>query len=102
MNAKLYIQTLVDNLLPLAELLIGQQWVFQQDNAQILKPQHIKILDWPSCIPDLNPVENLWGSTIHKVYEIKRQYSSRNELQVLIKNDWYEIQLEIMEKVSIF
>ncbi|GBO13903.1 hypothetical protein AVEN_136769-1 [Araneus ventricosus] len=70
-----YTKTLEDNLLPIAELLDGSQWEFQQDNALIdtanstqvwFNSQNIKVLNWTTCSPDLNTIENLWASCVAK------------------------------------
>ncbi len=79
-------------LKPARALIMGRGWVFQHDNdpkhmakatKEWLKKKHIKVLEWPSQSPDLNPIENLWRKL--KVRVAKRQPRNLNDLERICK-----------------
>ena len=69
MRAENYVDTLKQHLkTSVRKLNLGRKWVFQMDNdpkhtskvlAKWLKDNKVKVLEWPSQSPYLNPIENL-------------------------------------------
>lgn len=105
MNSEKYKNLLKDQLAIYGELLCGENYTFQHDNASIhtshvtkkwLSEQSINVLPWPSRSPDLNPIENLWGILAREVYRNGRQFTCVEDLKNAIKCAWEELSCDIL------
>lgn len=103
MNSEEYQDILKKHILNKGGNLAGPGWIFQQDNASIhsskstkqwFVTKKIRVLGWPAKSPDLNIIENLWGTLSRKVYAEGRQYQTVEELKSAIVKHWGEITKE--------
>ena len=77
------------------KLKLGHKWVFQMDNdpnhtskvvAKWLKDNKVKLLEWPSQSPHLNPIENVWAE-LKKCVRARRP-TNLTQLHQLYQEEW--------------
>lgn len=93
-------------MLPHAKDKMARGWIFQQDNdpkhtsgvvKDNFKTKKVRLLDWPSRSPDLNPIEHLWE-------HIGRQFRdfhppNKADLFKKIEEIWSEVPLDVLIKL---
>ena len=109
MNSTDFKKLLKKALFPFIKKIPATDFVFQQDNApihasratqQYLKKCKVKVMNWPSCSPDANPIENLWGNLARSVYKHgKRTFRNKNELKKVIIEEWEKIKPDYLTKL---
>lgn len=93
MNANMYCDILKQSMIPSLRRL-SRRAVFQhndpkhtsQTTTALLKKLGVKVMDWPSMSPDLNPIEHLWGILKRKVEECK--VSNIHQLRDVVMEEW--------------
>lgn len=109
MNSAEYQQVLQNNLIPFMHQFRQKNYVFQHDNASVhasksttewLLKKNIQTLCWPACSPDCNPIENLWGILVRRVYANNKKYNSVSDLKNSIVMEWNAIDDQILNNLS--
>ena len=53
---------------------------------EFYKENNIKIIDWTSNSPDLNPIENIWAKIKNKL--CRQEFDNINKLRKRVKKEW--------------
>ena len=115
MEQNKYHQILVHHAMPSGQRIFGADghaWWFMQDNdpkqtsnkvkshlasKQNDNKSNMKVMEWPSQSPDLNPLELLWEECDRQVK--KRKPTNLHDLEDAVKDVWTNMAPEKMEKL---
>ena len=110
LDAKLYCRILKEDFLGTLGWynLSSDNIVFQQDNdpkhtSKLAKSwfadNNIKVLDWPSQSPDLNPIEHLWDEVDRRLRKLPNHPTNRGDLWEKITDVWNSVDLDVCTKL---
>lgn len=108
LNSQRYQDILRTRLLPPYQVLAQQGYVFQRDNApchvsrstRAWEGRHgIRSIEWPSCSPDLNPIENIWGILVRRIYADNKQFRTKEELRDAIEQAWADLDQQTIDNL---
>ncbi len=94
MDSNMYCDILKQKMMPSLQKLCRTA-VFQHNNdpkhtakmtTALLMKLKVKVMEWPSMSPDLNPIEHMWGILKRKVE--KHHVSNIQQLRDVIMEEW--------------
>ncbi len=87
MNANMYCDILKQSMIPSLLRLGAGQYSNMITTTALLKKLRVKVMDWLSISPDLNPIEHLWGILKQKVWK-ERKFSNIHQLRDVVMEEW--------------
>ena len=108
MNSNDFVSVLNTHLLPFLRFR-RKKYIFQLDNASIytssstsqcFSANHIEVVKWPACLPDLNPMENLYGIRVREIYANNKQFHSTYPLKAAILNVWSKTEAKTTRNIA--
>ena len=96
----MYCEILQQDMIPSLQKL-GHRAVFQHEKdpkyTSKTTTEEVKVMDWPSMSPDLNPKEHLWGILKRKM-EV-RKVSNVRQLRDVVMEEWKSIPVATCESL---
>ena len=87
---------------------VGENFILMQDNArphvaqcvsQFLDTVGTEVMVWPSCSPDLNPIEHLWDILGKRTKARNVLPETLQELQRALLHEWGEIDQQVIRNL---
>lgn len=67
-----------------------------------MKNRNLKVLRWVACLPDLNPIDNLWEIIVRGVFHGSRQFETIAAVKDRIQEIWDGIDVDMLKNLSCF
>jgi hypothetical protein len=108
MNSEVYQNVLDACLVPWLEDNDDGTLIFMHDNAPIhrsrsttawLADRNIPTFQHPARSPELNPIENIWGILVRRVYAENRVYATTGQLRAAIQAAWDNLEQEVIDNL---
>ena len=103
MNARRYIDDVLDNVVvPYIQRVPGPR-IFQHDNArphvaritrEYLQAHNVNTLNWPALSPDLSPIEHIWDELGRRVRQRPVQAQTLQKLEDALHEEWRALPIE--------